>query len=81
MQKIEQIGVQHNVELQIQPQAGRIVLHGLHNDVFEANQKISQILREADRWQQEEQAAAVLVNMVQWYFMEVCAEGLEVYSI
>lgn len=73
--EIYQIGRKHNVEVQVQSMTGQVLIDGLHNDVFEAMQKISQFIRTAERQRQEELTADMLLNMVQWCCLEVTTTG------
>ena len=65
------MGQQFKVEISVHQAAGRVRIDGLQNEVFEATQKITDILRKTERKRQEAQAASMLANMVQWSFLEV----------
>ena len=74
LDQIQQLDKEHEVEITIQQARGRVLINGMQNEVFEVRHKISMILRHAERKRQELHAASMLVNMVQWFFMEVsCA--------
>ena len=66
-----QVGHQFKVEINVRQAAGQVVIDGLQPDVFDAVQKISEVLRKIDRQRQEAQTAGMLANMVQWSFLEV----------
>lgn len=76
--EIEQIYAlmkEFKVEISVQKARGQVQVNGLQNDVFEATQRISHILRQAERSRQELQAASMLANMVQWSFLEILPTG------
>lgn len=74
LRKIKTAGQSHNVEVKIQPFAGRIIIDGMHADVFDAASEINKLIRDADRYRQQAQQASMLANMVQWCYLEVRTE-------
>ncbi|KAL8607981.1 hypothetical protein ACOMHN_005536 [Nucella lapillus] len=75
IEEIYMLRKEHKVEICIQQTRGRVLVDGLQNDVFDAVQKISKILRQVERDRQELQAASMLKNMVQWSYLEVTNTG------
>ncbi|XP_070211879.1 protein mono-ADP-ribosyltransferase PARP14-like isoform X1 [Littorina saxatilis] len=75
--RIQAIAQRHNVEVQIHKFAGRIVGDGMHHNVFDCMQEISNVIREVERKQQQKEAASMLANMVQWCYLEVTTTGTE----
>ncbi|XP_070211896.1 protein mono-ADP-ribosyltransferase PARP14-like [Littorina saxatilis] len=63
--RIQAVAQRHNVEVQIHRFAGRIVGDGMHHNVFDCMQEISNVIREVERKQQQKEAASMLENMVQ----------------
>ncbi|KAK7108899.1 hypothetical protein V1264_016555 [Littorina saxatilis] len=63
---IERIGLQHNVQTDVQSSKERIVLHGFNNDVLDAYAAISDFLKDN-----------LVASMVQWCFIEVQTLGTE----
>ena len=49
----------------------RVRISGLNNNAFECVQDIQNFIREIERKRQQHEQAAMLVNMVQWCFLEV----------
>ncbi|KAK7499456.1 hypothetical protein BaRGS_00009431, partial [Batillaria attramentaria] len=76
-ERLQQTANGHDVEMELQAAFGRMVLDGLKTNVFNAHKDIIQLLRAAERQNQEARAASVVANIVQWYFMEVTNTGFE----
>ena len=71
IRQIHEVGRQFNVEINIRKAAGQVRVDGLQNEVFDATQMISNILRKAEHKRQEALTATMLANMVQWSYLEV----------
>lgn len=71
IRQIYEVGHQFKVEIKIRKAAGQVRIDGLQNEVFDATQMISNILRKAEHKRQEALTAAMLANMVQWSYLEV----------
>nr|KAG5698672.1 hypothetical protein BaRGS_022560 [Batillaria attramentaria] len=73
MQHIEAIAQNHDAEMQVNAEEGRILLEGLEQDVFKAHHEISQYLRAMER----QRVAAMIANMVQWCVLEITTTDSE----
>ncbi|KAK7479356.1 hypothetical protein BaRGS_00029434 [Batillaria attramentaria] len=77
IQRIQNAARKNDVEIEVQAIMGRLVMDGLHSNVFEAMQEVSNIIRMAERQRQDSISAAMLANMIQWCFLEVTPTGPE----
>lgn len=71
IRQIHEVGHQFKVEINIRKAAGQVRIDGLQNEVFDATQMISNLLRKAEHKRQEALTATMLANMVQWSYLEV----------
>lgn len=71
IRQIHEVGRQFKVEIIIRKAAGQVRIDGLQNEVFDATQMISNLLRKAEHKRQEALTAAMLANMVQWSYLDV----------
>jgi hypothetical protein len=64
-----------DVDVTIEPRIGRIIVHGLMEDVMDAADKVHAVIRRADAARQEKQAAEIMADMVEWCFLEITPKG------
>ncbi|KAK3606050.1 hypothetical protein CHS0354_006395 [Potamilus streckersoni] len=75
--EIEKIGQKHNVKLTLEKRIGRVRIEGIVTDVARGKTEVLSLLREIERSDFKEKQSTMLLQLVQWRFLESTDESQE----
>ncbi|KAK3606051.1 hypothetical protein CHS0354_006396 [Potamilus streckersoni] len=80
--EIEKIGRKHNAKIKVEKHVGRVRIEGLLADVGKVKTDLLNLIRDIEKMENREKQAAMLSQLVQWYYIEITEDGqkLEEYD-
>ncbi|KAL3863199.1 hypothetical protein ACJMK2_004965 [Sinanodonta woodiana] len=73
--EIERIGRKRHALIKVEKRLGRVRIEGLHADVGKVKSEVVNLIRSIEKMENKEKQAAMLSQLVQWYYIEITADG------